>query len=190
MALPADFAKIFGSTFTGGLTPIGDVNYAKGWEYVGSNPPTKNDFSYLQNFSDSKSKWLYDNKLQRSDPFGDIKLDGSVAIAAALSNLGLVGGNFTSGPGYSLNYIKIPVSTPSGLVTKIIQYGVASMTAGQDNVLGLPITFPNAVRTWYATGNYTANSGTLVDVNCVAGLSSITLRASAAVSAMWLIIGE
>lgn len=87
MALPADFNKIFGSTATGGLTPIGDVNYAKGWEFVGSNPPTKNDFSYLQNLSDLKSKWLYSNKLQRTDPFGDIKSDGTVT--AALANLGL-----------------------------------------------------------------------------------------------------
>ena len=89
MALPADFSKIFGSAATGGLTPIGDVNYAKGWEFVGSNPPTKNDFSYLQNLSDLKSQWLYSNKLQRTDPFGDIKADGAAAIATALSNLGL-----------------------------------------------------------------------------------------------------
>ena len=89
MALPADFSKIYGSTATGGLTPIGDVNYAKGWEFVGSNPPTKNDFSYLQNLSDLKSQWLYSNKLQRTDPFGDIKSDGKLAVAAALSNLGL-----------------------------------------------------------------------------------------------------
>lgn len=87
MALPADFSKIFGSTATGGLTPIGDVNYAKGWEFVGSTPPTKNDFSYLQNLSDLKSQWLYLNKLQRTDPFGDIKSDGTVQ--KALENLGL-----------------------------------------------------------------------------------------------------
>lgn len=87
MALPADFSKIYGSAATGGLTPISDVNYAKGWEFVGSTPPTKNDFSYLQNFSDLKSKWLYSNKLQRTDPFGDIKSDGTVS--EALSNLGL-----------------------------------------------------------------------------------------------------
>ena len=91
MALPADFSKIYGSTATGGLTPISDVNYAKGWEFVGSIPPTKNDFSYLQNLSDLKSQWLYSNKLQRANPFGDIKSDGSSAIAAALSNLGLGG---------------------------------------------------------------------------------------------------
>lgn len=59
MALPEDFNKIYGSTATGGLTPISDVNYAKGWEFVGSNPPTKNDFSYLQHVSDLKSQYLY-----------------------------------------------------------------------------------------------------------------------------------
>ena len=89
MALPADFNKIYGSTATGGLTPISDVNYAKGWEFVGANPPTKNDFSYLQNLSDLKSQWLYSNKLQRTDPFGDIKSDGASAVSTALTNLGL-----------------------------------------------------------------------------------------------------
>lgn len=103
MALPADFSKIFGSTATGGLTPIGDVNYAKGWEFVGSNPPTKNDFSYLQNLSDLKSQWLYSNKLQRTDPFGDIKSDGAVKIA--LDNLGL-------GEGSALP-VGVPVPWPS-----------------------------------------------------------------------------
>lgn len=91
MALPADFNKIYGSTATGGLTPISDVNYAKGWEFIGANPPTKNDFSYLQNLSDLKSQWLYNNKLQRSDPFGDIKSAGTVQTA--LANLGLGDGS-------------------------------------------------------------------------------------------------
>lgn len=59
MALPSDFNKIFGSTATGGLTPISDVNYAKGWEYLGANPPEKNDFSYVQNLSDLKAQYLY-----------------------------------------------------------------------------------------------------------------------------------
>lgn len=103
MALPEDFNKIFGSTATGGLTPIGDVNYAKGWEFVGANPPTKNDFSYLQNLSDLKSQWLYSNKLQRTDPFGDIKSDG--AVKTALDNLGL-------GEGSALP-VGVPVPWPS-----------------------------------------------------------------------------
>lgn len=61
MSLPDDFNKIFGSTATGGLTPINDVNYAKGWEFVGANPPTKNDFTYLQNLTDQRLLWLYEN---------------------------------------------------------------------------------------------------------------------------------
>ena len=61
MALPADFDKIFGSTATGGITPIGEVNYSKGWEFVGSTPPEKAQFTYLQNLSDLKAKYLYDN---------------------------------------------------------------------------------------------------------------------------------
>ena len=126
--------------------------------------------------------------LSRTNPFADIKSDGAAAISTALTNLGLVGGNFASGQGYSLNYFKIPVNTPSGLVTKIIQYGNVALTLGSDNKIGFPIPFPNAVRAWYATCNYTA--GTLVNVNCVAGLSDITLRASASVTAFWLAIGE
>ena len=105
MALPADFSKIYGSAATGGLTPISDVNYAKGWEFVGSNPPTKNDSSYLQNLSDLKSQWLYNNKLQRTDPFGDIKSDG--AVKTALENLGL-------GEGSALP-VGVPIPWPSAI---------------------------------------------------------------------------
>ena len=112
MALPADFSKIFGSTATGGLTPIGDVNYAKGWEFVGSNPPTKNDFSYLQNLSDLKSQWLYSNKLQRANPFGDIKSDGAAAVKKALENLGL-----GDESGYVGRLLNIQVFTSSGTYT-------------------------------------------------------------------------
>lgn len=146
MALPADFSKIFGSTATGGLTPIGDVNYAKGWEFVGSNPPTKNDFSYLQNLSDLKSQWLYSNKLQRTDPFGDIKSDGTVSTA--LSNLGLgeaakrnVGtgenqipdmGAFTSGSGW--------FRLPSGY---IVQFGTFKGNADRVISGSFHIPFPN-----------------------------------------------
>lgn len=113
MALPEDFSKIYGSTATGGLTPINNVDYAKGWEFVGSNPPTKNDFSYLQNLSDLKSQWLYNNKLQRSDPFGDIKSDGTVN--AAISNLQLRE-SFTGAVGQAINQ-KIIQPSASALAT-------------------------------------------------------------------------
>ena len=108
MALPEDFNKIYGSTATGGLTPINDVNYAKGWEFVGSNPPTKNDFSYLQNLSDLKSQWLYNNKLQRTNPFGDIKSDGTVKTALENLDLG-------DASGYVGRLLNIQVFYSSGI---------------------------------------------------------------------------
>lgn len=137
MALPEDFNKIYGSAATGGLTPIGDVNYAKGWEFVGSNPPTKNDFSYLQNLSDLKSQWLYSNKLQRTDPFGDIKSDGAAAVSIALANLGLV-----KGIAGGISWTKI-----NG-VTEI--WGQASIPAGGTTIT-LPIAMPDTACTIIAT---------------------------------------
>lgn len=129
MSLPADFSKIFGSTATGGLTPISDVNYAKGWEFVGANPPTKNDFSYLQNLSDLKSQWLYSNKLKRTDPFGDIKSDGTAQTA--LANLGF--GQSVEREGYLI--------WPGGL---IMQWG--TLTGDQGNLgAGYPIAFKERV---------------------------------------------
>ena len=203
MALPADFNKIFGSTATGGLTPIGDVNYAKGWEFVGSNPPTKNDFSYLQNLSDLKSQWLYSNKLQRKDPFGDIKSDGAAALSTARANLGLgeaarrsVGNGVGQIPDMSLfggsrtssGYQKLP----SGL---IIQWGADAAGVGggarDGNTVNFPIAFPvycAQVITSFDNGsaNIPAGAATL------GSLTSFTLRCSAASGGYtfrWLAIG-
>lgn len=127
MALPADFSKIYGSTATGGLTPIGDVNYAKGWEFVGSNPPTKNDFSYLQNLSDLKSQWLYSNKLQRTDPFGDIKSDGTVQ--AALANLHLIGGLASDVVGRLIG-VRVYTASTAYVETEGTKTGLAIITGG------------------------------------------------------------
>lgn len=166
MALPADFEKIFGSTFTGGIVPISDVNYSKGWEYVGGNPPTKNDFSYLQNFSDLKSQWLYANKLQRSNPFGDIFSDGTTSTArtnlglgtAATRNVGSATGtsqipdmnSFSSGT----QYFKLPTGN-------IVQAFLATINGTDVNgtTINFPIPFPNsmyAASAIWADGSATA----------------------------------
>lgn len=178
MALPADFNKIYGSTATGGLTPIGDVNYAKGWEFVGSNPPTKNDFSYLQNLSDLKSQWLYLNKLQRGNPFGDIKSDG--AVQTALGNLGLGGiasvTDIQAGTPRKLidadglrKYLPTQVMQISGFMRipdipggTIIQWGQESrvLNEGVASVV-LPTPFPNTGRFAIAIPLNTAG-----DYNC------------------------
>lgn len=128
--------------------------------------------------------------LQIANNFSEIAAGGNTAIAAAISNLGLVGGNLSTGSGYALNYFKIPVSTPAGLVTKIVQYGNVNVTSGVDSVIGLQIPFPTAVRSWAAVCNYTAGSGTINTVSCNVGLNTITLRANATVTVLWVAIGE
>lgn len=208
MALPADFNKIFGSTATGGLTPIGDVNYAKGWEFVGSNPPTKNDFSYLQNLSDLKSQWLYSNKLQRTDPFGDIKSDGTVP--KALTNLGLgeaakrnvgTGANqipdmasFASGDGW--------MKLPNG---KILQYGrgrVSPTLASQTLRVVFNIPFPKkadiALLSHSGDGGSDSGSGrgfimTTEDIGLTGFYSTFRTTStspSATMSYYWWAVGE
>lgn len=158
MALPADFSKIYGSAATGGLTPISDVNYAKGWEFIGATPPTKNDFSYLQNLSDLKSQWLYSNKLQRTDPFGDIKTDGMVDTA--LENLGL--GNLVNALIKTNNLSDLPnkalsrtnLGVPKGVDKQManewaVMSGITTVTIGDS--LGIS----SIVRT--ALGTYVVN---------------------------------
>lgn len=187
MALPADFSKIFGSTATGGLTPISDVNYAKGWEFVGSNPPTKNDFSYLQNLSDLKSQWLYSNKLQRTDPFGDIKSDGAAAISTALTNLGLgeaakraVGTGENQIPDMSsfpltvtgdLSSRKLTTKLPNGLILKAVN-GNADSNGWFS--LNFDTPFPSEILFCWATDRLPVNSLNQISViNANINLSTV-----------------
>lgn len=55
-----DFTRQFGSA-KADLTPVSNANYAQGWDFVGSTPPSKNDFTYLQNLADQRLIWLYEN---------------------------------------------------------------------------------------------------------------------------------
>lgn len=191
MALPEDFSKIYGSTATGGLTPISNVNYAKGWEFVGSNPPTKNDFSYLQNLSDLKSQWLYSNKLQRTNPFGDIKSDGAAAVSKALENLGL-GGAAKRAVGTGENQIPdmssfysiktnsyLVQKNPSGLIEQWFNSAVAD--ASGIAVANYPVAFPNKVIAVFCgelTASITSAAGVISWGECfdVRTLTSTKLR--------------
>lgn len=165
MALPADFNKIFGATFTGGLTPIPDVDYSKGWEYVGSNPPTKNDFSYLQNQSDLKSQWLYENNNGRlikttvitssqtftKDPrmkFCRVRIIGGGGGAGGVPSTISSGFGSISGGGGSGAYadVILPVaSVPSSVSVIIGSGGIPQATSGADgsaSSFGTIITCP------------------------------------------------
>lgn len=173
MALPEDFNKIFGSTATGGLTPIGDVNYAKGWEFVGANPPTKNDFSYLQNLSDLKSQWLYSNKLQRANPFADIKSDGAAALATALANLGLGGAAKLSAATLTVisdSSFRLTIPALLGGVeqTLILQaYRAKSTSRITMTTLTHPVAFPNAALAFWSIDITDASAYNLTSTTAV-----------------------
>lgn len=127
MALPADFSKIFASTATGGITPPTDVNYAKGWEWIGANPPEKNDFNYLQNLSDLKSKWLYDYLTSSSNA-------ASRTVGTGVNQIPDMS-KFTSGS----NWIKFPDGT-------LIQTGVSlAGYLGSPTDVTFPVPFPSLI---------------------------------------------
>jgi hypothetical protein len=61
-----DFDKIWASTSP--LTPysFSDSNYKEGWNFIGSTPPARQMWDYIQNFNDSKMKFIVDNFLPLS----------------------------------------------------------------------------------------------------------------------------
>ena len=61
-----DFDKIWASTSP--LTPyeFSDSNYQQGWNFIGSTPPARQMWDFLQKKNDEKTQWLYNNKLSLS----------------------------------------------------------------------------------------------------------------------------
>lgn len=169
MALPADFSNIFGSTATGGLTPISGVNYAKGWEYVGSNPPTKNDFSYLQNMSDLKSQWLYNYLTTASNAAS--RVVGSTLNSTQVPDMSSFTRNLTAGTSFRL---------PNGL---LIQVGVVTTSAAGPVTFTLQTTYPNSYNVYVSsqeTGVVTSVAAAVLNTSSfsVAFRSAGTLAAS------------
>lgn len=183
MALPADFDKIFGSTFTGGLTPISDVDYSKGWEYVGSNPPTKNDFSYLQNLSDLKAQWLHNYLITTSNAASRTVGTGTGQIPDISS--------FSSGSTSTGNWYRLP----GGLV---IQAGINAVGyIGTPFTIGLPVSFSNSlyrIVASYDNARTTATNGLAMSA-LPSTASAFTINSSSttnigSVFAYWIAIGQ
>lgn len=83
-----DFTRQFGSA-KADLTPVSNANYVQGWDFVGSTPPTKNDFTYLQNLADQRSIWLNENTLKISNNLSEITPGGIAAASEVVNNLSL-----------------------------------------------------------------------------------------------------
>ena len=59
MATP-DFSKVWASNSPLPEYTFSDADYVTGWDFVGSAPPTKNEFDAWFRLVDTKLKWLYD----------------------------------------------------------------------------------------------------------------------------------
>jgi len=55
-----DFSKIWASSSPLPEYTFTDAEYVEGWDFVGSAPPTKNEFDAWFRQTDEKLKWLYD----------------------------------------------------------------------------------------------------------------------------------
>jgi hypothetical protein len=55
-----DFSKVWASNSPLPEYTFSDADYLTGWDFVGSAPPTKNEFDAWFKMVDTKLKWLYD----------------------------------------------------------------------------------------------------------------------------------
>ena len=77
MATP-DFSKIWASASPLPIFTFTDAEYTEGWDFVGSAPPTKNQFDAWFKSVDERLKWLYDQMQQTASKLYPV---GSVYIS-------------------------------------------------------------------------------------------------------------
>ena len=77
MATP-DFSKVWASNSPLPEYTFSDADYVTGWDFVGSAPPTKNEFDAWFKLVDTKLNWLYN---QMQDTASKLYPVGSVYIS-------------------------------------------------------------------------------------------------------------
>lgn len=73
-----DFSKTFAQN--GALLPPTDSQYIQGFEYLGDNPPLKEEFNALFQQIDKKMQWLNNNHLDIAAPAVLATVDGIVTL--------------------------------------------------------------------------------------------------------------
>ena len=82
-----DFSKIWASSSPLPEYTFSDADYLEGWEFVGSAPPTKNEFDAWFRQVDTKLKWLYDqlnNTASKLYPVGSVYISFNSADPSTL----------------------------------------------------------------------------------------------------------
>lgn len=67
-----DFSKIWASASPLPSYTFTDDEYTEGWDFVGSAPPTKNQFDAWFRYTDERLKWLYDKMMTSLYPVGSV----------------------------------------------------------------------------------------------------------------------
>jgi hypothetical protein len=152
-----DFSKIWASSSPLPAYTFTDAEYVTGWDFVGSAPPTKNEFDAWFRATDEKLNWLYS---QLQDTASKLYPVGSVYISfSATDPSTLFGGTWSrlkdtfllvNGDNYAPN-------TTGGSATKTI--GVTNLPAHKHTVNAS--THSHSVTTAGAGGHtHTASSNT------------------------------
>ena len=133
-----DFNKIWASTSP--LTPydFDEANYKKGWNFVGSTPPARQMWDYLQKLTDEKIQYIYNNMIPvgivqafagTTTPQGWLLCDGSAVSRTTYAALFAVIGT-TYGAGNGSTTFNLP-----NLTNRFIQ---GNSTSGSVKAAGLP----------------------------------------------------
>lgn len=133
-----DFDKIWASTSP--LTPysFSESNYKEGWNFIGSTPPARQMWDYLQKLTDEKIQYIYNNMIPTgivqafagsTTPQGWLLCDGSAVSRTDYADLYAVIGD-TYGDGDGSTTFNLP-----DLVDKFVE---GSATAGTVKSAGLP----------------------------------------------------
>lgn len=143
-----DFNKIWASTSP--LTPysFSESHYKEGWNFIGSTPPSRQMWDFLQKQNDEKAQWLYLNVVQgipigvvqafagRTTPQGWLLCDGSAVSRTTYAKLfSVIGTTYGSGNG----------STTFNLPNLVDKFVEGSATAGTVKSAGLPNITGNGV---------------------------------------------
>lgn len=143
-----DFSKVWASTSP--LTPyeFSDTNYQQGWNFIGSTPPARQMWDFLQKQNDEKAQWLYNahndilEMLKSLIPTGVVQAfagntvpdgwllcDGSAVSRTTYANLfACIGTSYGAGDG----------STTFNLPNLVDKFIEGSATSGTVKSAGLP----------------------------------------------------
>lgn len=155
-----DFSKVWASNSPLPAYTFSDADYLTGWDFVGSAPPTKNEFDAWFKLVDEKLNYLYS---QLQDTASKLYPVGSIYLSFnATSPQTLFGGTWVRikdkfllacGDSY-------PANTTGGSATKTI--GVTNMPSHNHSVSASGShTHPSSTATVSTAGNHTHTSGSL-----------------------------